>query len=180
MKAPMWLRSLDIIFGLISVILSFVVLVYQELAVLTLIFVLSATLLIVGVARVFSGLFAKYLSDMIRALNVGIGLIAIILGVTAIVYADLTTQLLIYIIAFSMLLIGVARCVIGGFAKTFPTWVRGLLVIIGLMTIGLSVAIFLFSDLGVLTLVILLSFSFMVNGIARIIQGITGTIEEET
>ena len=37
-KSPSWVRALDIVFGLIAVILSVVVLVYQELAILTMIF----------------------------------------------------------------------------------------------------------------------------------------------
>lgn len=54
MKALGWLRALDIVFGLIAVILSVVVLVYQELAILTMIFVLSIVLLVVGMrARIF-------------------------------------------------------------------------------------------------------------------------------
>ena len=77
-KAPGWLRALDIVFGLIAVILSVVVLVYQELAILTMIFVLSIVLLVVGIARIFGGIFATYLSDGMRAVNVGIGILALV------------------------------------------------------------------------------------------------------
>ena len=43
-KAPCWLRAFDVVFGLIAVVLSVVVLAYQELAILTLIFILSIVL----------------------------------------------------------------------------------------------------------------------------------------
>ena len=39
--APSWLRAFDVVFGLIAVVLSVVVLVYQEFAILTMIFILS-------------------------------------------------------------------------------------------------------------------------------------------
>ena len=178
-KDPGWLRAFDIILGLIAVVLSVVVLAYQELAILTMIFVLSIVLLVIGIARILNGVFAKYLSDGIRAANVAIGLVAIALGIVALVYTDLTTQLLIYIISFALLLNGVARLVIGGFGKAFPKWFRAFFVVVGVLTIILAVVVFVSSDFGFLALVLMLSFTFMFNGVARIIQGITGTQETE-
>lgn len=178
-KAPAWLRAFDIIFGLIGVILSVVVLVYQELAILTMILVLSIVLIVVGIARIFGGIFAKYLSDGIRALNVGIGIVAIVLGIVALIYTELTTQVLIYILSFVLLLNGVARLVIGGLGRAFPKWLRGFFVVVGALTIVLSVIVFVSPGFGFLALVLLLSFTFMFNGIARIVQGIVGTKETE-
>jgi uncharacterized membrane protein HdeD (DUF308 family) len=54
-KAPGWLRAFDVVFGLIAVILSVVVLAYQELAILTMILVLSVVLLVTGIARIIQG-----------------------------------------------------------------------------------------------------------------------------
>jgi uncharacterized membrane protein HdeD (DUF308 family) len=178
-KAPGWLRAFDIIFGLIAVILSVVVLAYQELAILTMIFILSIALLVTGIARIFTGIFAKYLSDGVRALNFGIGLVAIVLGLVAMLYPNLTQQVLIYILSFVLLLNGVARLVIGGFGRAFPKWLRGFFAVVGILTIILSVVVFVYSEFGFLALVLMLSFAFMFNGVARIIQGITGTQETE-
>ena len=173
-KAPGWLRALDILFGLIAIILAVVVLAYQELAILTLIFVLSIALLIIGIARVIIGLSAKYLSDGLRALNVGTGILAFVLAIVALFYPELATQMLIYLLSFALLVIGIARLVIGGFAKVLPSWLRGLLVAVGLLTIVLSVVVFISPTMGEVTLVFLLSISFLLNGIARIGSGITG------
>ena len=178
-KAPGWLRAFDIIFGLIAVILSVVVLAYQELAILTMIFVLSLVLLVTGIARILTGVFAKYLSDGVRALNFGVGLVAIVLALVALLYTNLTTQVLIYILAFVLLLNGVARLVIGEFGKAFPKWLRAFFVVVGVLTVLLSAVVFVYSDFGFLALIILLSFTFMFNGIARIVQGITGTQETD-
>lgn len=173
-RAPGWLRALDIVFGLIAIILSVVVLVYQDLAILTMIFVLSIVLLVVGIARIFGGIFAKYLSDGMRAVNVGIGILALVLGAIALLYTDLATQVLIYILSFALLLNGIARLVIGGFARLLPSWLRGLLTVVGLLTIILSVVVFVSPAFGELTLVLILSITFLLNGIARIVSGITG------
>jgi uncharacterized membrane protein HdeD (DUF308 family) len=178
-KAPGWLRAFDVIFGLIAVVLSVVVLAYQELAILTLIFILSIVLLITGIARILTGIFAKYLFDGIRALNFGVGMVAMVLSIVAILYPNLTTQVLIYILSIVLLLNGVTRLVIGGFARAFPKWLRGFFVVVGLLTIILSVVVFVSSAFGLLALVLMLSFTFMFNGIARIIQGVTGTQETD-
>ncbi len=174
MKAPRWLRALDIIFGLIAIVLSIVVLVYPRLAILTLIFILSVVLLVSGIARILAGIFEKSLSDGLRAVNVGAGLLAFVLAVVALLYPQLATQVLIYLLSFALLLNGIARVVVGGFGDALPGWLRGLLMIVGLLTIIVSVVVFLYPALGFLTLVFLLSIAFMLNGIARIASGITG------
>jgi len=173
-KAPSWLRALDIVFGLIAIILSLVVLAYQELAILTLIFILSIALLIIGIARVIIGISAKYLSDGLRALNVGTGILALVVALVALLYPELATQMLIYLLSFALLINGIVRLVISGFAKAFPSWLRGLLAVVGLLTIVLSVIVFVSPAMGELTLIFLLSINFLLNGIARILSGITG------
>ncbi|MFB0501891.1 MAG: hypothetical protein ACETVP_05415 [Candidatus Bathyarchaeia archaeon] len=78
------------------------------------------------------------------------------------------------LLSFALLIHGIARVVVGGFAKVFPSWLRGLLVVVGLLTIVLSVTVFISSAVGFLTLVLILSITFLLNGIARIVSGITG------
>jgi len=175
MNAARWLHAFDIVFGLIAVILSVVVLTYQELAILTMIFVLSIGLQVIGNARIISGILAKHFPDGIRTFNFGMGLVMSSLAVVALVYVDLTTQVLIYILSFILLLNGVARLVIGGFARTLPKWLRRFLVDVGVITIALSVVVFMAPSFGLLTLVLILSITFLFNGVARIVQGIKGT-----
>ena len=101
------------------------------------------------------------------------------LALVALLYTNLTTQVLIYILAFVLLLNGVARLVIGEFGKAFPKWLRAFFVVVGVLTVLLSAVVFVYSDFGFLALIILLSFTFMFNGIARIVQGIAGTQETD-
>ena len=173
-KAPGWLRALDVILGLIAVALSIAVLMYPELAILTLIFTLSVALLVIGIARVIIGIFAKYLSDELRALNLGAGILALALAIVAIFYPQLATQMLIYLLSFALMFNGIVRVMIGGFAKVFPNWLRGLLVVVGMLTIVLSVVVVISPAFGFLTLVFLLSIAFLLNGMVRIVSGITG------
>ncbi len=174
MRAPGWFRALDAVFGLIAIILSVVVLAYPELAILTLILILSVGLLVIGIARIFGGIFAKYLPDGLRIINVGVGALAVILAIVAILYPQLAAQMLIYLLSFALMLNGIARVVIAGFVKAFPGWFRGLLLLVGALTIVLSVVVVISPAFGFLTLVFMLSIAFLLNGIARILSGITG------
>jgi uncharacterized membrane protein HdeD (DUF308 family) len=69
--------------------------------------------------------------------------------------------------------------IISAFARAYPKWFRGLSVVVGALTITLSAVVLVYPDFGFLALVLMLSFSFMFNGIARIVQGVTGTKETE-
>jgi len=173
-KAPAWLRALDIVVGSIGVILSISVLMYPKPTILTLILVLSIAALVVGIARIVIGASAKYLPDGLRAINVGAGILALVVALVAMSFPQLAVQVLIYLLSLVLLVHGIARVVVGGFARVFPSWLRGLHVVVGLATIVSSVVIFLFPGFGFLTLVFILAIMFLVNGAARIISGITG------
>ena len=174
-KVPGWLRALAVILGLVAVLLSSVVLIFPDLAVLTLILVLSFALLVIGIARICVGIFAKYLSDGIRAFNGIVGLLTIMLGIVVMAIPGIGTAMLITLLAIGILFNGIARVVIGGVAKVFPNWLRGALIVVGLLVIVFSAAVLIFPKLAVLTLVFLVAISFLLNGLARIIAGIRGT-----
>lgn len=178
-KAPAWLRALDIVFGSIGIVLSLSVLLYPKPTILTLIFVLSIAALVVGIARIIIGASAKYLPDGLRAINVGAGILALVIALVAMSFPQLAVQVLIYLLSLVLLVHGIARIVTGGFARVFPSWLRGLHVVVGLLTIASSVVIFLFPGFGFLTLVFMLAIMFLVNGAARIISGITGIRRSE-
>lgn len=95
-KVLNWLRVVNGIFGLIAIILSIVVLVNPELVIIKLIYILSIALLIVGIARILNGFFAYYLSRRLRTVNIGVGLLAIVISILAMSFS-LTVKGLIYL-----------------------------------------------------------------------------------
>jgi len=83
------------------------------------------------------------------------GILALVLAIMIMFYAKLATEMLIYLLSFALLLNGIVRVVIGGFAKVFPGWLRGKLVVVGLLTIFLSVRVaklWLICQIGILSL----------------------------
>lgn len=174
-KAPNWLRALNIVFGLICVLLSAVVLAYPGLDILTLILILSTALLVVGLGRIIVGVFAKYISIRLRTINVGAGLLEIAVTITTILYPQYITQTLIQLLSVALLVHGTTSAIVGRFAKTLPSLLRGLFVVVGLLSITLSVVALVSIPIGFLSLVYILSIGYLSNGIAEIILGITGT-----
>jgi hypothetical protein len=173
------LGVLHIVFGLVCVLLSTVVLAYPELDILTLTYMLMIALLVIGLARIIFGAFAKYIPDWLRALNMGAGLLEI--GVTfAIIlytqYITQATQALIQLLSTTLLVHAITAALIGRFVETLPRLLRGLCVIIGLLNIFLSALAF-FSipfGFGFLTAVYTLSICYLSTGMIEIILGIIG------
>lgn len=170
---------LHIVFGLVCVMLSTVVLTYPELDILTLTYMLMIALLVIGLARIIFGAFAKYIPDWLRALNAGAGLLEIVVTFAIILYTQYitqATQTLIQLLSTALLVHAITTALIGRFVKTLPRLLRGLYMIIGLLNIFLSALAF-FSipyGFGFLTAVYTLSIGYLSTGMLELILGIVG------
>ncbi len=61
-----------------------------------------------------------------------------------------------------------------GFAKHPPVWVRGLIGIVGVLTVTLSVFVILDSSLGQLSLALIMAIVLVAVGVRDITHGVTG------
>jgi len=173
-KIPNWLRALDVIAGTIAIVLSVIVIIFPLVAIETLILILVTSLLILGISRVIFYIAAEHLSKGLRALGILVGLLSIVLATLSIVYPGLGAVTLIYYLAFALMFNGIASISIFGITKILPYALRVVSGVIGLLTMFFAVLILVFPGLGAATLVLLLSFTFMLNGIHILISGITG------
>jgi len=168
-----WLHSLDIILGSINVILAILVIAFPGLGVSILVFILSWALFIMGGARIIVGIFTKDLKNRLKAANVIVGILTLIMSIVAISYSELGTTILIYLISVGLIINGMMRVIVGVSTRVFPDWFRVSLVLIGLIAIILSLAVLAFPNLTLITFVYILSFNFLINGVARIFSGIS-------
>jgi uncharacterized membrane protein HdeD (DUF308 family) len=169
------LGVLHIVFGFVGVLLSTVVLAYPGLDILTLILILVIALIAIGLARTMVGVFAEYMPDWLRTLNVGGGLFEIVVTIMIILstqYITQTTQELIRLLSVALLVHGTISALIGRFVETLPRLLRGLCVIIGLLNIALSTWAFVSTPLGLLTSIRTLSIGYLSTGIIEIILSI--------
>ena len=176
-KIPNWLRGLYIIIGLITVALGIVVLLMPSVAIETLAFLLYLALLFVALGRMLIGTMFKDLPRGLRIINVvaGLALLGIAIMVLAYQYPFFATAVMISLLALGLLIDGITRIAIGGFAKILANWVRASLVVGGILTVILSIVVLVFPDVAVLTLVFLLSIGLIWSGADAIFAGATGS-----
>ena len=131
-------------------------------------------LLVLGLSRVFAGVFGRYFAPWFRELNVGGGLIAVVLGIVILVEPQTLIGFLALLVAIALLIVGVVEIVAGGFAKHPPRWVRGLIAGVGLLTVALSGFLILDPPSGELALAIIVAVMLVAVGVRDIAHGVTG------
>ena len=166
------LRAFEVIMGITAIILSFIILVYPDLAILSLIWILVFALFIIGIRRIVSGLTGKKHQKWINIFRIGIGVIALILAFAALTVPGLAEQSLIILLAFSLLLFGLSDVFTGMYSKKIKKWHRGLYVVFGFITLFLSGGVIIYPEFGLLMLIYLLAISLVFIGVRNIVSGI--------
>ena len=111
---------------------------------------------------------AEKASSGLRALYIGIGLIALGLGVTALFVPNLGLSLLVIILVLGLLLNGIVSIVAGITNKALPGGARALGVITGVLALGLLAIILAIPGAEFSVIVIFLAFGLLFWGISRI------------
>ena len=157
------------IFGFVAIAASILVLVLPGIALLTLVFLLSFSLLFVGLSRIARGISLKVLSKGHRVLDIIVGLLGIAIGIVVILLPLLGVGTLIFMLAFATLFYGISSVAIGAAISKITRGVRALVLVSGFLAIVLSLIVLVNPAAAILTLVFLLSVSFMVSGIESIV-----------
>jgi uncharacterized membrane protein HdeD (DUF308 family) len=173
---PTWVRGLDTITGVISVVVGFWIIFDIALAQLTILYLLSFSLLLIGITRIVKVATTSD-EDMKRAsrvFNATAGVIGIIAAAYVFMFPLFTILLSIAFLAVALLVGGIARIYIGAVESHLPSWSRGLLLIVGLLTIVISMMAIIFPGYGFVVLVLYIAITLIINGFTRLISGITG------
>ncbi len=102
------------------------------------------------------------------------GIIALVLGTVVIIDPQLAIGFLTLLVAFALLVVGIVEIVAAGFAKHPPVWVRGLIGVVGVLTVILSVFVILDSSLGQLSLALIMAIVLVAVGVRDIAHGVSG------
>jgi uncharacterized membrane protein HdeD (DUF308 family) len=174
MQKSDWVRALRVIVGFIAIAASLVVLTFPGLSLITLLFLLSFALFFLGIARIAHSVKAKLWSKGLRALYAIAGILALILGAVVLAFPVFGIAALVFLLALALLAYGIVSLVVGGSAAAslVSKWKRALLVIVGALSVIFSLTVLLIPGIGLVTLVVWLSISFLLNGIESIIAGI--------
>jgi uncharacterized membrane protein HdeD (DUF308 family) len=166
---PTWLRTVLVIFGLVAIAASIFVLTVPGIALLSLVFLLSFSLIFVGLSRLARGISLSALSRGHRILDILAGLLGIAIGMIVFLFPLLGLSTLVVILAFGTVFCGIASVAIGVSVSRFTRGVRALALLAGILAIILSVIVLVSPAVAILTLIFLLSVAFMVNGIESIV-----------
>ena len=110
---PNGLRVLNLVTGSIALAVSAISLLYPNLAIQVLIYLLSFGLLLIGVIRLVVGLFFSIFVGWVRAIFVIAGLFTIIVSFLAFVFPGFGFQALVLLLSASLLANGATRIVQG-------------------------------------------------------------------
>ena len=162
------IKITNILVGIVFLVLACVAIINIELATYSILIIFGVSLIILGLVRIFVGLYYKEEEKTTRILKVSFGSIFIIIGIIILSVPSLGVDLLIILLASALIANGLIRVIISIIEKNTPNWFRILFGLIGSITIFLGVITLIFTKYGYFTLIILISIIFIMNGIARI------------
>ena len=172
-KSPGWLRMAQIGLGAIAVILSIAIMANPGLTTVLVVFTASILLLIVGIERVITGLFVQR-KNRSRLVTVGLGILIILIAVSAMAFPIGTTVLLTLVLAVALLFDGISRIVHGIGDKESQGWARALSIGVGGMEFALSGLIMVSPAFGAATIGFLIGIALLLAGIQIVVAGISG------
>ena len=172
-KASGLWRVLEIIGGLIVIVAAAVAFLDPQFVVNAFVIVIASGLVIGGLFRVGVGVSAVILPSTLRALNTAGGIIAVVLGIAALLDLGAAVTALIAILALALLLVGAFEIGVG-VARHPPVWLRVTIIVLGVLTIILAGIAVIDTFLGVSLLATLLALALLLVGIRNLVHGFTG------
>jgi uncharacterized membrane protein HdeD (DUF308 family) len=100
------------------------------------------------------------------------GLLGIAIGIIVLLFPTLGLGTLILLLAFGMMFYGIASAVTGASTTGLTKESRALDLITGLLSIILAIIVMISRPVAILSLVLLLSVSFMVGGVESIVSAV--------
>jgi uncharacterized membrane protein HdeD (DUF308 family) len=169
-RAPGWSRAAQIGLGAIAIILSILILVFPETAIVSIVVIIGILLLIVGIESVISGLFIK--SRWMA--SIGLGIIVIILALIVLAFPVGTTVFLIILMGIALLVDGISRLVHGFGDKESRGWSRGFRIGVGALEIALGILVMASPAVGVAFVAFIIAIALLIVGIQMVAGGISG------
>ena len=161
--------ALSIITGLLMIVLGGLFLASPGLSLASVILLFGIFAIVYGVGMAVSGIMGHAQS---RGGAIAVGVLAIIVGIIALVWPGLTSLTLLYIIAAWMIVSGITD-IAGAFMRGVDGGQRLWLIVLGALSIIVGIIFFARPVNGALALLWLVGIYLVVLGLMRIIDGFT-------
>jgi uncharacterized membrane protein HdeD (DUF308 family) len=173
-KSPKGIRISQIVLGGIAIALSLAAISSPRAGIATITFLLSITLLVVGIERLVTGFTPSEQRKSSRFGNIGLGALAAILGIAVLAFPVFTTAVLVTFLALGLLFIGIARIIHGISDKNISKWSKGFLVGVGILSLAVSFVVFAYPAVGVFLLTLVLGINLLIIGIQSVAYAVSG------
>jgi uncharacterized membrane protein HdeD (DUF308 family) len=174
MKSSKGIRISQIVLGGIAIALSLAIISSPSVGIATITFLLSITLLVVGIERLVTGFTPSEQSKSSRFGNIGLGALAALLGIAVVAFPLFTTGVLVSLLALGLLFIGIARIIHGISDKNISKWSKGFLVGVGILSLAVSFTVIAYPAFGVSLLTLVLGINLLIIGIQSVAYSISG------
>jgi uncharacterized membrane protein HdeD (DUF308 family) len=175
MKSAKGIRISQIVLGAIAIALSLAVISSPRVGIATITFLLSITLLVVGIERLVTGFTpSEQQPKSSKFGNIGLGALAAILGIAVLAFPVFTTGVLVTLLALGLLFIGIARIIHGISDKKLSKWSKGFLVGVGILSLAVSFVVFAYPAVGVFLLTLVLGINLLIIGIQSVAYAVSG------
>ena len=173
--SPKGLQIAQVVLGVIAIGLSLSVMAEPGAGVALLVFLLSITLLVLGIERVIAGIGLAGLRKSSRIGNIILGGLTIALGIAVISFPLFAAGFLILMLAIGLLFMGIARILYGITAsrRNASQWSRAFAIGVGILSIAISFMVFASPLLGAFLLTLILAVNLLILGIESIAHGIS-------
>ena len=171
-KQSSWLRALEIISGLVALVAAVVVIIFPSWDIVTIVFLLSVGLIFLGL-RSISIAGNKGLLKSRKWLSAITGVIILVLAVLVVIFPGYGVETLLLFLSFGLIIYGCSRLLLGFILKV-PSWIRVMLVTVGIIDLILSTLVLLFPGLALLTFATILGLLLLISGAESVISGFNG------
>jgi uncharacterized membrane protein HdeD (DUF308 family) len=175
-KTPNYLRAAQIVIGIITLLLASTVIVYPGLAILVAVVWLSVSLLFGGIESLVIGASARHLSKGWRAIGIITGAITIGLSFAVLAHPVAGAITAFVLLSIGLLFLGSGEIARGVSEKRIPGWTRAMLVGVGAITVGLSIAVIVSPLIALSALYVLVATALIITGASYITAGVTGAV----
>ncbi len=172
-KSPMWLRIVEIAFGLSAIGLVVPAMIYPPSTLFAIALLFAFALLVIGFAMIGSG-FDRRLPGGLRALNLVIGFLAIPFAFWVLVYPPTGVFAAMFLLAFFLIIRGIGGIAVGAAAQGMPGWMRGVMIAVGILAISISMVILVYPVFDLEFMVALFAIALLFLGLESLVAGATG------
>lgn len=169
--SPGWKRGVLVGLGVLAIIFSILVFIHPGMTVVTLVYIMGITLIIVGIEKIISGIFERHGS---KWGTVGLGVLALIFGFIAAGFPISTGVFVIVMLGVGLLFAGISHLVYGFGNKGSPGWARGFSIGAGALAVILSFLVMGAPYAGALAVSVFVGIALLIIGIEITVVGITG------